>query len=105
MVGSPIGDDPPRGVVYLTADPGRPFSEDDRRCVELVTRHLAPLVDRLVLQQRLDDSRDATRAFRERLRLDGLIGRSAAMADVLREVAISAPSAKTVLLTGDTGSG
>ena len=105
VVCSPIGDDPPRGVVYLTADPGRPFSEDDRRCVELVTRHLAPLVDRLVLQQRLDDSRDATRAFRERLRLDGLIGRSAAMADVLREVAISAPSSKTVLLTGDTGTG
>jgi len=105
VVCSPIGADPPRGIVYLCADPGHPFSEDDRRCVELVTRHLDPLVDRLLLQQRIAETRDATRAWRERLCLNGLIGRSAAMADVLREVVISAPSSKTVLLTGETGTG
>jgi Nif-specific regulatory protein len=105
VVCAPIGDDPPRGVVYLTADPDHPFSEDERRCVELVTRHLAPLADRLVLHQGLADHRDATRTWRERLNLNGLIGRSAAMADVLREVAIAAPSSKTVLLTGETGTG
>jgi Nif-specific regulatory protein len=103
---APIGSDRPRGVLYLTGTTaGQPFSEDHRRCVELVTRHLAPLVDRLLLQQRLDDAGDATRPFRQTLRVEGLIGRSAAMAAVLREVAIAAPSSRNVLLTGETGTG
>src|SRR5215472_8845837 len=98
---APIGTDRPRGVLYLTGTAsGQPFSEHHRRCVELVTGHLTPLVDRLLLQQRLDDAGDETRPFRQSLRVEGLIGRSAAMAAVLREVAIAAPSCRNVLLTG-----
>jgi Nif-specific regulatory protein len=48
---------------------------------------------------------DATRAARERLRLDGLIGRSRALAAVLEQVALVAPLDVSVLLTGDNGTG
>jgi Nif-specific regulatory protein len=103
---APIGADPPRGVLYVTcADPRQKFSEEDQRRVELVTRHLAPLTDRLLLQERLKRSEDATHPWRRKLRLDGLIGRSNSMAEVLREVAVAAPSSKTVLLVGETGTG
>src|SRR5262249_51567159 len=103
---SPVGAHPPRGVLYLTGnESGAPFSEDDRARVELVTRHLAPLADRLLQQARLGASDDPTRPLRASLRLDGVIGRSPALAAVLREVAIAAPTSKTVLLTGETGTG
>ncbi len=103
---APVGVDAPRGVLYLTGRAsGQPFSEDDRGRVELVTRHLAPAVDRLLLQARSEAAGDPTRTLRVGLRADGLIGRSRAMAAVLREVAIAAPTSKTVLLTGETGTG
>jgi DNA-binding NtrC family response regulator len=103
---APIGSDRPRGVLYLTGTArGQPFSEDHRQCVELVTCHLAPLVDRLLVHQRLEESDDPTRPWRQLLGLDGFVGRSPSIAAVLREVAIAAPSSKNVLLTGDTGTG
>jgi Nif-specific regulatory protein len=103
---SPIGNDHPRGVLYLTGRTSeKTFSEDDLARAEVVTRHLAPFVDRLLLQQRRADADDPTRPLRAQLRLDGVIGRSKAMAAVLREVAVAAPSSKTVLLTGQTGTG
>jgi len=63
------------------------------------------VVDRLLLQERLDDGDDPTRMLRAQLKLHNVIGRSEAMAAVFREVAISARSAKTVLLTGRSGTG
>jgi Nif-specific regulatory protein len=103
---APIGADRPRGVLYLTGSgTGAPFSEDDRARVELVTRHLGPVTDRLLLQARLETADDETRPLRTTLRLEGLVGRSKALAAVLREVAIAAPTSKTVLLTGETGTG
>ncbi len=103
---APIGSDPPRGVLYLAGRAsGGSFSPQDRDCVELVARHLAPVVDRLLLQERLDDGDDPTRAFRAQLKLDSVVGRGEAMAAVFREVAIAAPSSKTVLLTGQSGTG
>jgi Nif-specific regulatory protein len=102
---APIGADPPRGVLYMSGAPGLTFSDDHRQCVEAVTRHLAPLVDRLLAQQRQEESDDPTRPWRALLKLDGLVGRSPALAAVLREVAIAAPSSKHVLLVGPTGTG
>jgi Nif-specific regulatory protein len=103
---APIGADRPRGVLYLTGSgTGAPFSEEDRARVELVTRHLGPVTDRLLLQARLETADDQTRSLRTTLRLEGLVGRSKALAAVLREVAIAAPTSKTVLLTGETGTG
>jgi hypothetical protein len=48
---APIGADPPRGVLYLQGRsvPGL-FSEEERARAEIFTRHLAPLVDRLLLE-------------------------------------------------------
>ena len=76
-----------------------------RECVKLGALHLAPVVDRLLLQERLDDGDDPTRMLRAQLKLHNVIGRSEAMAAVFREVAIAARSAKTVLLTGQSGTG
>ncbi len=103
---APIGHAPPRGVLYLTGRvSGGPFTEEDRARTEVVARHLSPHVDRLLLQQRCAAADDPVRALRDRLRLDGVIGRSKAFAAVLQEVAVAAPSSKTVLLTGQTGTG
>ena len=103
---APIGGDPPRGVLYLQgrAVPGM-FSEVDESRVEIFARHLAPLADRLLAQQRLQGSTDPTKPLREALRLNGVIGHSTALAAVLRQVALVAPLDVNVLLTGDSGTG
>lgn len=103
---APIGEDPPRGVVYLQgrAAPGM-FSEDDQARVAVFARHLAPLLDRLLAQQGEQRIADPTKSLRESLRLDGIVGRSAALAAVLRQVVLVAPLDVNVLLTGESGTG
>jgi Nif-specific regulatory protein len=51
------------------------------------------------------EAEDPTAPFRARLRAEGLIGRSAALASVLREVSLVAPLDVNVLLTGESGTG
>jgi Nif-specific regulatory protein len=103
---TPIGASPPRGVLYLHGHrrPGG-FAEEARTIAETFARHLAPLVDLVVGRQRERAGDDATRAVRQRLRLDGVIGRSPALAAVLEQVAAVAPLDVSVLLTGDNGTG
>jgi transcriptional regulator with GAF, ATPase, and Fis domain len=103
---APIGSDPPTGVLYLQRrlEPGS-FSEEDRRRVEMVARHLSPFAERLLAREEARAQSDAVRPLRERLRLDGVVGRSDALAAVLREVAIVAPLEVNVLLTGESGTG
>lgn len=100
----PIGTDPPRGVLYLQGRvlPG-PFTPEDRSRAETVAEHLTPLADRLLAGQR--DVDDPTRPVRGRLHIEGIIGRSPALAVVLRQVAAAAPLDVTVLLTGESGTG
>lgn len=103
---APIGRDLPCGVLYLQ---GRresgPFSAHDQSRVELCARHLAPVARRL-LQQRRDAAReDPTAQVRKRLRADGVVGRSAALASVLEQIALVAPLDVSVLLTGQSGTG
>jgi len=104
---TPIGAAPPRGILYLQGQ-RRPdgFAEEARTIAETLARHLVPLAD-LVLARHRERSgeEDATRAARERLRLEGVIGRSAALAAVLEQVALVAPLDVSVLLTGDNGTG
>jgi Nif-specific regulatory protein len=103
---APIGDDPPRGVLYLQGREGSAFfSEEDRERAELFAHHLAPLVERLVAGRRQREKENSTRAFRERLHLEGVIGSSPALAAVLQEIGVVAPLDVTVLLTGDSGTG
>src|SRR3989442_6042827 len=103
---APIGDDPPRGVVYLQNRAGHGFfSEDDRACAETFARHLAPLVDRVLARQRERAGTDATVPVRATRRAPAVIGRSAALATALHHVALVAPLDVHVLLTGETGTG
>src|SRR5436309_1477669 len=102
---APIGADPPLGVLYLQGrEQAGPFSEEDRANAELFTRHLAPLAERLLVRRRREEA-DATRSLRQALRLEGVIGRSAALAAVLRQAALLAPLDVNVLLTGESGTG
>ena len=103
---APIGDDPPRGVLYLQgrAEAG-PFSDDDMARAERFARHIAPLVDRLLAERNRERRDDPTAPLRKRLRLEGVIGRSDALAAALRQVALVAPLDVSVLLTGESGTG
>jgi Nif-specific regulatory protein len=71
----------------------------------MFAHHLAPFVDRVLTRQRKDAGADQTQALRKTFRLDGVIGHSAALAAVLRQVALVTPLDITVLLTGDSGTG
>ncbi|MDC0744810.1 sigma-54-dependent Fis family transcriptional regulator [Polyangium mundeleinium] len=103
---APIGTTPTLGVLYLQDRdrPGR-FPEEVRLLAERFARHLAVLADRLLIRRRVRDEEDATRPLRERLRADRIVGRSPALAAVLREVVAAAPSHVNVLLTGPSGTG
>jgi DNA-binding NtrC family response regulator len=101
---APIGGDAARGVVYLQGSSGA-FSEEDRRRAELLAIHLAPLAERLVTRARVAGTADPTRELRSRYRLEGLVGRSAAMAQALEQAMLAAPLDVSVLLTGPSGSG
>ena len=103
---APIGADPPRGVLYLQGGTqGAMFSDEERRRAETFARHLAPLVDRVLEEHRQRQRTDPTSALRATLRLDGIIGRSAALAAALRQAALVAPLDVNLLITGQMGTG
>jgi Nif-specific regulatory protein len=106
VVCAPIGSDPPLGVLYLQGrEQAGAFSEEDRSNAELFAHNLASLAERLLARRRKQDDADATRALRRTIRLEGVIGRSAAFAAALRQVALVAPLEVGVLLTGESGTG
>jgi Nif-specific regulatory protein len=102
----PIGQDPPLGALYLQGreQPG-PFADLERQRAEIFCYHLARLADSLVLRLRVEGSPDPTEVLRKTLRLDGIVGRSPALAALLREVAVVSPLDVSVLLTGESGTG
>ena len=103
---APIGDDVPRGVVYLQGcGDGRTFSEEDRGRAEVFARHLSSFADRLLHPPAEQNGDDPMPALRHALRLDGVVGRSPALVTVLRLAALLAPLDANVLLTGDSGTG
>ncbi|MFZ5480180.1 MAG: sigma 54-interacting transcriptional regulator [Myxococcota bacterium] len=103
---APVGGPPPLGVVYLQGHArGGPFAAEDVRLVETMARRLAPFAERLGLRHALARPDDPTAPLRARLDLDGVIGRSPAIAAVLRQLALVAPLEVDVLLTGPSGSG
>ncbi|GMU58894.1 MAG: hypothetical protein AMXMBFR34_06570 [Myxococcaceae bacterium] len=93
------------GVLYLEGQRGTgPFSPEDVGVAELVARFLGPLLDKAALS---DEGRgaDPTLPFRQKLKLDGIAGRSHALAQVLEQVGLVAKLDITVLLTGASGTG
>ncbi len=103
---APIGASRPLGVLYLQGKAERgPFSEKNRVDAERFARDVLPFVDRLLFERRLRHDSDPTRPFRKLLRAEGLIGRSEAVAKVLRLVTLVAPLDISVLITGASGTG
>jgi DNA-binding NtrC family response regulator len=76
-----------------------------------IEKPLKPPVLRALLDRALGRARDQravaalTRQLREAGRLGALVGSSAPMQDVMRQVEMAAPSTASVLITGETGSG
>ena len=100
----PVGAAPPVGALYLQGrEQGGPFSAEDQAKAELFARHVAPIARRLLAEERQHP--DATGRFRQTLRLDGVVGRSAALARVFEQVSLVAPLNVSVLLTGESGTG
>ncbi len=103
---TPVGNSPALGVLYLQGrrEPG-PFPDEARAQAETFARHAATFADRLLLRRQQSSELDPTLAPRQTLRAEGVVGRSPALAKVLRQVAQVAPLEISVLLTGPSGSG
>lgn len=97
-------DGAPVGVVYLSEPADTTFSAAEAGTFAELLAHLGPLAARVADNSRYDGT-DETRDVRERLDCTGLVGRSAAMARVLDQVAACADLPVAVMLRGPSGSG
>ncbi len=98
--------EPPVGVIYLEGERGQGgFDDEAARMVALVARHAAPFVPGLAARRRFESMTDHTAAWRERLKIDGIVGRSRALAGVLKTIDTIARFRTSVLITGPSGSG
>lgn len=94
------------GVVYLQNHRGGgSFSDEDVTCVRTVAEYLSTLTSRVLELQRRRQAEDHTLRARERLRVHGLVGRSAALAAVLERLELLANMDTNVLITGPSGTG
>jgi Nif-specific regulatory protein len=93
------------GVLYLEGRRGAgPFSDELVSFAESVAHYLGPVAER-ALARRGGDEDDPTRTLRARMKLDGIIGRSAAMVHVFEQLALAAPLDVTVMIGGPSGAG
>lgn len=103
---APIGAEVPIGALYLQGrDAPGPFTEADQARAELFARHVAPIADRLLQRRRIRRDTDPTRPYRQTLQVEGVSGRSDALARLLHDVSLVAPLDVSVLLTGESGTG
>lgn len=95
-----------RGVLYLQ---GRrttgPFAAEDRELVQLLASRLTPFAELVIANERARLEADAVAALRDRADLEGIVGRSEALATALEQAILAAPWDVTVLLTGPSGTG
>ncbi len=93
------------GVLYLEGKRGQGgFTAEQIALTEHVAHFLGPVLETRTPSELLA-SADPTRPFRQKLRLDGLAGRSQALARIFEQLALIAPLDISVLLTGETGTG
>ncbi|MCA9661580.1 MAG: sigma-54-dependent Fis family transcriptional regulator [Myxococcales bacterium] len=103
---APIGVRHPVGVLYLQGRVGdTPFGPDDRRRVEAAALHLGPLAGRILERYHERAASDPTRALREKLGVRALVGRSAALAEVLNSIQFAAQVDASVVISGAAGVG
>ncbi len=102
VICAPVGQ-PRLGVIYLQgrAAPGQ-YPEQDRQLLEDFARQVGPYAARLLSES---SAEDPTAPYRSQLKLENLAGRSAALADLFKQVALVAPLDVTVLLEGPSGVG
>ncbi len=103
---APIGVRQPVGVVYLQGRVGdTPFDAHDRRRVETFAQHVGPHAGRIVAAHTEREQNDPTRALRADLKVETLLGRSAAIAQVLTSIAFTRGMDASVQICGPTGVG
>ena len=101
----PIVQETPIGVLYIQGRrAGGSFSPGEVELSRTIVRHLAPLVEGLLIRSR-QRRNDHVAPFRRRLKMEGIVGDSPALAKVLTEVELVAPLDVAVLIMGDTGTG
>ncbi len=101
----PIVQSTPIGVLYMQGRrAGGSFSESEVDRARAFARHLGPLVEGLFIRSRQREG-DEVAPFRARLRIADIVGVSASLAQVLREVELVSPLDVAVLVTGETGTG
>jgi Nif-specific regulatory protein len=106
VICAPIGQDASLGVLYLQGgNEDGPFTQDDLEKAEVFAKHIGPFADRLLVKRQHLDIADPTREVRKRIRADGIVGRSPALATALREAALVAPLDVNVMITGESGTG
>jgi formate hydrogenlyase transcriptional activator len=103
----------PLGVITMGSRQSNIFGQDDLDLLSQISTQIALVVDNAIAYGRVTEARD--RLEEERLYLESeirseynfedIIGKSAALRKVLDQVAIVAPTASTVLLHGETGTG
>jgi transcriptional regulator with GAF, ATPase, and Fis domain len=95
-----------RGVLYLQRRhrPG-PFTDEDRDLAELLALRLTPFAELVLVNERSRVGSDAVAALRKRADLEGVVGKSPALATALEQAILAAPWNVTVLLTGPSGTG
>jgi len=82
-----------------------PFTPEARESAEAFAKQLDRLAGRLLASLRSAPFDDPTRAYRERVRADALVGRSDALAALLEDICNLTPIDIGILLTGDSGTG
>lgn len=96
------------GVLYLeNRSRAGAFPEPDRVLIELVMDHVSRWLSRQMLVHLASESVDHTTSHRERYGFRELVGRSEALAEVLRLITLSLDlnSMAPVLITGEPGTG
>ena len=102
---APIGTDLPVGVLYLQGQAqSRTFGDEEARQIERFARLLAPIAgDRFL--ERTEPHGDPTLPYRRRMKLEGLVGKSSALAELFQELELVARLNVGVLICGETGTG
>ncbi|MBU2511888.1 sigma 54-interacting transcriptional regulator [bacterium] len=94
------------GVLYLQG--GGEFNVGSEHLIheiKLFTRHIAPLLDQLLINQSRQPVFDYTSELRKKYFLQNVVGKSKSLARVLKSALIVAPLSVNVLFTGNSGTG
>lgn len=95
-----------KGVVYLQGDHIHDReSEALLDDVLLFTRHISSVLDQLLINRMNTAACDYTEELRKQYQLEKIIGRSEALAKILKAALMVAPLKVNVLLTGKSGTG